>query len=405
VIAVSKRLTPVDLSIGERIRARRQLRGWSVRLAADRAGISHSTLSRIERGLASADNRFVLADIAAGLECSVTELTGQPVTSADPSVVAAQVSVHAIRRALIEADFAEPPTCAPRAMPELEREAELVQALWTRCDLAGAGRYLPRLIRELHASVSGPDRETALRLATLIGFVIATLARNVGYPADAWVGAEWSRQAAVRLENPALLGYAAFARTIAAAGCGSYDRAHALTTRAVDDLQGKLGAPDTMEVLGMLLLMSAHTAYATKNPSDGAEYYAEAERLAARTGETTTFELYFGPTNVNFWRVGSEVDGGDPIHAAQIAQGTNPATLAVPGRQAMFHLDTGRALAHIRRDGEAVRHLLTAERVAPQLVRSNPLAAETARGLLERSQRRASGSELRGLCERLSVAG
>jgi hypothetical protein len=77
--------------------------------------------------------------------------------------------------------------------------------------------------------------------------------------------------------------------------------------------------------------------------------------------------------------------------------------LMVPGRQSMFHLDTGRALAHIRRDGEATRHLVIAERTAPQLVRANPFATETARGLLERAQRCAGGSELRGLCERLGV--
>jgi hypothetical protein len=74
-------------------------------------------------------------------------------------------------------------------------------------------------------------------------------------------------------------------------------------------------------------------------------------------------------------------------------------------RQVFFHLDTGRALAHVRRDREAIRHLLVAERVAPQLVRASPIAAETARGLLDRAQRRAGGSELRGLCERLGVGG
>lgn len=400
-----KRLTPVDLSIGERIRARRQLRGWSVRLAADRAGISHATLSRIERGLSSADNRFVLADIAAGLECSVAELTGRPVVPGDANLAAAQASVAAIRHALIEADLAEPSTRSPRAMPELEREAELVQALRTRCDFAGAGRLLPRLIRDLHASAGGTHRDTALRLAVLVGDVAVSLTRSVGYPAEAWLGAEWSRRAAEALEDPALLGFAAWARSHAAAGCGAYARGHTLTTRAADELQGNLGAPNAREMLGMLLLMSGHTSYATKRPSDGAEYYAEAERLAARTGETTVFDFYFGPTNVAFWRVGSEADGGDPGCAVQIANDTNPAALPVPIRQVMFHLDTGRALAHIRRDGEAVRHLLTAERTAPQLVRANPLAAETARGLLDRARRHAGGAELRGLCERLAVSG
>ena len=153
----------------------------------------------------------------------------------------------------------------------------------------------------------------------------------------------------------------------------------------------------------MLLLASGRASYATKRASDGAEYFAEAARLAERTGETTTFDMYFGPTNVNFWKIATEVDTGDPGHAVQISRDTNPTALAVPGRQAMFSLDTGRALAHVRRDREAVRCLLTAERIGPQLVRSSPYPTETARELWDRARRTAGSSELRGLCERLRV--
>jgi transcriptional regulator with XRE-family HTH domain len=86
-----------DPSIGERIRARRLIRGWSVRHAADRAGVSHATWSRIERGRQAADNRFVLADIAAALECSPADLAGVPVPVTDRAAMAAQTGVYAIR--------------------------------------------------------------------------------------------------------------------------------------------------------------------------------------------------------------------------------------------------------------------------------------------------------------------
>jgi transcriptional regulator with XRE-family HTH domain len=323
---VPKRLTPVDLTIGDRIRARRQLRGWSLRYAADRCGIHHATLSRIERGLASADNRFVLADIAAGLECPVAELTGQPAASADAKIVAARASVAAVRQALIEADFTipltGPSTSASRPMPRLEQEAELVRALQTDLNYAGAGQYLPRLIRDLHAAASGPDRTTALRLAVLIGDVAVALAKTTGYPADAWLAGDWAWQAAEALDDPVLLAFAAYSRAQAATGCGAYERGRVLATGAVDELQGSLGAADALPMLGMLLLISAHTAYATKRKGDGADTYAEAERVAARTGETTALRQYFGPTNVAFWRLGSEVDGGDLDRAVRIAYTT-----------------------------------------------------------------------------------
>src|SRR3954462_12711352 len=91
-----------DPTIGERIRARRLLRGWSLRFAASRAGISHATWSRIERGLQAADNRFMLADIAAALECSPAELAGTPVPATDRAAVAAHAAVHGLRQALVD---------------------------------------------------------------------------------------------------------------------------------------------------------------------------------------------------------------------------------------------------------------------------------------------------------------
>src|SRR5439155_17950937 len=113
------RPTP-DPGIGERIRVRRQLRSWSVRYAADRAGVSHSTWSRIERGLMSVDNRFLLADIAAALECPVTELTGQSPVPTSPGAAAAEADVHAVRLALIETDLDEDPDDVPRPLAVLE---------------------------------------------------------------------------------------------------------------------------------------------------------------------------------------------------------------------------------------------------------------------------------------------
>src|SRR6266508_778434 len=100
-----------DTTIGERIRTRREMRGWSVRYAASRAGISHATWSRIENGRQGADNRFVLADIAAALECSVAELAnGAPAAVTDRSLVTARANVYAVREALVESDLDEPPS-------------------------------------------------------------------------------------------------------------------------------------------------------------------------------------------------------------------------------------------------------------------------------------------------------
>jgi transcriptional regulator with XRE-family HTH domain len=60
------------MTIGERIKARRLLRGWSIRYAASRAGISHATWSRIERGRQAADNRFMLRGLGVRMRAGLT---------------------------------------------------------------------------------------------------------------------------------------------------------------------------------------------------------------------------------------------------------------------------------------------------------------------------------------------
>jgi hypothetical protein len=141
-----------------------------------------------------------------------------------------------------------------------------------------------------------------------------------------------------------------------------------------------------------------------ERPDEARAHAAEADRLAGVTGETTVWAMGFGPTNVGIWRVGLEVDAGDPQEAAHIAQGVQPGVLQWPSREAAYWLDLSRALTDLRRDDAAVRALLTAERIAPQLTRSSVAARESARFLLHRARQAAGGPELRGLAERLHVA-
>src|SRR4051794_41065923 len=129
---------PADPSVGERIRSRRLLRGWSVRYAAGRAGVSHATWSRIERGVQAAGNRFTLAGIARALECSPADLAGGAVPAADRAVTAARAGVAGIRRALVDIDLGEPADRTSPPIGELARTVALVDTLRQACDYAGA---------------------------------------------------------------------------------------------------------------------------------------------------------------------------------------------------------------------------------------------------------------------------
>ncbi|MEV4352531.1 helix-turn-helix transcriptional regulator, partial [Actinoplanes sp. NPDC049596] len=210
-----------DLEVGDRIRARRLTRGWSIRHAASRAGLSHATWSRIERGIQTAGNRFTLARIAEALECTPDDLARAAVPAADRDVRAALTGAVAVRRALIDVDLTEAAEGAAPPMAELARTAELAESLLQACDYAAVIRILPGLLRDLHVETAGPDSGQALRLLCTAASTASSVLRVLGLPADAWLAAERSQAAADSCGDPVLRGYAAYARASAAVVAGS----------------------------------------------------------------------------------------------------------------------------------------------------------------------------------------
>jgi transcriptional regulator with XRE-family HTH domain len=393
-----------DTTISQRITDRRQLLGYSMRYAADRAGVSASTWSRIERGLVSADNRFTLAAVAEALRCSMADLAGLPLAPTDRPSAEASGAVHETVRAVVESDLRYPPTTKAGPLAALLPELDLVIDLRGRCDFVGAAKRLPDLIRALHAASFGTERLGALRSLVLAADAANVVVRYSGEPAAACLVAERAQQAAEALEDPVMLGLAAWARSHAAIGCGLYQQGKTIADQAADAVRPHLKRPDAAEMYGALLLQTAFGARALGDVDEGEVRLVEVEQVAERTGDSLALDLSFGPTNVKFWRIAMETDGGDPGRAVTIARATNPTAIPRVLRQATFYLDTGRALARIGKDQEAVRMLLTAERMAPQRLRNCPTVTETARALLERARRNATGAELRGFCERLGVA-
>jgi transcriptional regulator with XRE-family HTH domain len=386
------------------MRARRLLRGWSVRYAASRAGVSHATWSRIERGLQAADNRFMLADIAGALDCAAADLAGTGVPAPDRAIAAARAGVLGLRQALIDIDLTEPSAGSAPSVAELAPSVALADALHQACDYAGAARLLPGLLRDLHTETAGPDHPEALRLLCDAASIASSVLRSLGHPADAWLGAERCRDAADASGDPVLRGLAAYALSRAATACGSYQRGQTIAERAVGDLGRHLGRRGGPEVLGSLHLVAALASRCRQQLDDSRDWLTEAAGLAEHTGEANTMGMFFGPTNVDIWRMSIEVDDGDPVKVVEIARRNNPAAIPAGVRQVFYYADTARALTRIGgRDREAIRFLLTAERIAPQHVRTSGEIAGTIRVLLDRSRRQAGGTELRGLSERMQA--
>jgi hypothetical protein len=101
---------------------------------------------------------------------------------------------------------------------------------------------------------------------------------------------------------------------------------------------------------------------------------------------------HFGPTNVNVWRVaiGAELGHG-PAAAEHVER--EPIDLDILGskdRIAALHFDLARSWAQAEgdRDSEAIRHLDTADRIAPTRIRNDPIARDLVLTLGRRARRR-----------------
>jgi transcriptional regulator with XRE-family HTH domain len=390
-----------DEPIGERIRLLRRQRGWSARYAASVAGISHTQWSRIENGLRSADNRFVLAEIAAALRVPLSDLT---TTGAMPDDRGhGHQAIYGITKAIIEADLDYPATVTPGPLAPLLAQLDTVSSLRFSCDYLGAARLLPDLLAGLHAAASGPDRVAALRALVFGADAASFVIRYLGEPASAVLVADRARQAATALDDPIMLGMASWSQAHAASGIGLYSRAQIIAEQGASLLHDHTNEPGGLELLGQLITVQGFAKYAQGDLTGAAAAVDEATVIAARTGQSDALGLNFGPTNIDFWRISMGADGNDPGHAVDIARGVIPQQVTAVSRQVAFYIDVARALSNTGKDQEAIRMLLVGERLAPQRIRTSPIVAETLRGALERARRGAGWTELRGLCERVGL--
>ncbi|MCW2569580.1 MAG: hypothetical protein JWN54_3677 [Mycobacterium sp.] len=392
----------IPLSIGQRVRRARRYRGVTLAEAAGLAGISTSYLSMIENGRRRLDSRALINALADVLAVSVADLTGQPYAPTDRQQSDAQATVPGIRLALMQTSLDDPTPVVPRALPELVAETRRVGDLRWTCDYVAVGRAMPGLLRELHAAHDSSGRVEALRALVMVCQAGATMLKDLGYPDLAWIMADRGCKAAERIGDPLWVAASQFPRAHALLAAGA--AAHALSQ--VDHAAAMLtpDGADAGQVYGMLHLSAAMALTQLHRTDDALTRIAEADAVAARTGDGTAFRFCFGPTNVRLWRVSLAVEEGEGGRAAEIARTVDVDAIPARSRQSAFYADVGRGLAQVRgRSRDAVTMIRRAEQIAPQRVRVHPLVRETVRDMLDTSRRAAGGQELRGLARRMSV--
>jgi hypothetical protein len=112
---------------------------------------------------------------------------------------------------------------------------------------------------------------------------------------------------------------------------------------------------------------------------------------------------WFGPTNVDYYRLGIAAELGDDVTARAVADRIDLAVVPVPNRHVYFWTDLARALAAAGKDRDAMHSLARAERAAPQNFRSSPVVRDLVQTLIHRAKRRAVAGEMQTLAQNLGI--
>lgn len=385
-----------DDRIGVRVRHWRLKRGLSQRTLAQLAGFSQGYIAQIEAGTAPLDKRSAQGRIAAALQVSVADLTGQPY---DPQTVehsAAAAAMPQVRAALtaISLGYERPPGKPASTLRQaVNHAAELHDA----CQYDRLTPVLPELLLDL--SSSGDDASN-LRMLTWTTYAAVFSAKYLGFADLALIAAEQCRRAAARLDDPEWNGVAEFAvlhALPAEARHVAEDRARRAIDRAIPSTTA------SAQVCGMLHLTAAMFKATAGRADDAYTHLDAAAEIATRTGESNFAHMWFGPTNVAIWRTGIYAELGEGGRVRDLGE-INLSVLKSRNRRATYYADRGRALAQTRRDDhEAVTSFLRAESIAPLRIRLSPPVRETVGSMLRRARSTAGGRHLQGLAERLGT--
>lgn len=390
-------------SVGDTIRTWRRRRQLSQRAVAELAGMSQGHFSKIESGQVPLDRRSTQLAVAAALKISVAELLGDPGIPADPLKDRALSSVPEIRAALVEVGAGE------RRHPTLSADdvraqvADLTEAR-NAADYATVAPMLPGLVYELAAH--GPDLTPEL-ISVL--FAARYALRTMGLVDLGREAAEIGRRRAENFDSPAWRGQAVY-NWVQSLPAESADLGHRIAARTADSLQG-VPDRDAQEIYGCLHILAGFEAAVAGDALQAAAHLDEAADVAEHLGEPArTAPLsagingnWFGPTQVQVWRVAVAAELRDTAAAEAINSTIDLTKLPVPNRHTYYHFDRARALVAGGEDLAAVRALAAAERAAPQHFRLNPVARNIVDTVATRIRRRAIGPELARLAHSVGV--
>jgi transcriptional regulator with XRE-family HTH domain len=393
--------------IGTRIAEARKLRGLTQAGLAMLVPCSASLVSQVERGAKPVTPWFVAA-VARALHIDVPQLLGQPYRGTTERTDRVHASIPQIRIALTYWDVPPDLAVAPRPLETIRGDIAKISHYLDTVDYAQLGNHLPGLIEELSAILhaeSGVPRKQAAELLMYAYIAAKSMAYRLGYVDLVSVAVERATWAAQETGNPELLAFMAEERCQIFFATGAYEAGLKFIDRAYHDYQPLLTDHDSgLAIAGAMHLRAAIMAARDgKRRPDAWDYLAQAGEAGQRLGsDTNYYGLIFGPTNVKIHAVATAIELDDADEAIRRSEGFDPAN-AVPAERSSHHyIDLARAQLVAGQREQALRSLLTADKLAPQHTRNHPMARETVTGLIRVHAR--IPESLRSLARRITIA-
>ncbi|WP_329423970.1 helix-turn-helix domain-containing protein [Streptomyces sp. NBC_01268] len=365
---------------GARIKRLRLERHLTQKALSELSLVPYGTLTKVEQGVTAA-SPYVIACVARALRVEVATVTGQPYVT-ELRADQLDVLIRPIREALDVYDLGADPSISPRPHQLIADDAEALLVSVRAGDIKQVATLVPGLVEEATtAAHAAPSRERWLLLASLYR-TCYDVASKLGYADLATIALARMDWAAHRGSDAVFGGMYRYMRALTYLRSGEYRTGQRLIDLGLCTLEQADEGRERSVLTGQLHLGAAVMAARSKNGDVAEDHLAEADRIAAGTGEAVTVHwLAFGPTNVAVHRVSALAELDEYGSAA--VQGTH---VRIPhdwpaSRKSHHFAELARAQMWTGDLDGSFRNLLAARKAAPQQARYHQTVRETYAGL------------------------
>ncbi|MGI5122788.1 helix-turn-helix domain-containing protein [Marinactinospora thermotolerans] len=387
-----------DISIADRVRDIRQLRGLTQEELAEKAGVSLSTVAKIERGGTARMESYHAIARALGV---ITLAFATPETPA-PAPARHQDGALAEIRAAIS-----PPVGLTGSMLEIGADTPDLEGLrdasrrlahaYDRTKYDQVARLAPAIVRSAHFHVrelDGRDREEAQRLRSRTLNTAGRYLIQVREHDLALMALRDALSDALAVGDSLLAASAVSSQAWALIRQARFTEVERLCVAAADQVEPKVSkaAPAELSSWGWLLLRASAAAARNNRPEEARDLMRTAMVAAEAIGHEDT-EHSFGPVTVKAKDAENAVISGRPERALEISAGMD-VEVASHIEWCRHGVDKAKAHVMLGKAQEATDMLAEIRGRAPEWLRHQESAREVTADLIELATRRPSRQQI-----------